>query len=391
MNKESDQNGHEDSDGEIDIRSNSPVVNSGPFKHLYDVKVPTAVKDGDNLKFTITVCDPDNDEELSTVTRIYDDIEWLQHCLMTQNSVSGIIVPPLPNRPETDAKAAESKSKKQLGSGSKVMVQDDFTRDCRSAENYFKLVTHHEVFGKDENLRKFLLEKEAAVKAKVKRGFFNRMSNMVDEARKGQHKDVDDFFQKQREWAVNYGKYMKDASLNFNKMVYAQMRLASCYTHLGTCLSGGTIDRDETSVRINKYLGKLGEGIENAKHGLEVLSANDEKTVAFQLDLFARYMDAVKEMLFRRTCLLVEYEDACKALEKAKPNKKQAAEEAKEKAEKLYEECTINARKELKTFLRNRLISFEDCLSKFAESQIKTARDTYTLLVRSLTEIKQMD
>lgn len=55
--QESDQNGHEDSDGEIDIRSPSPLVNSGPFKHLYDVKVPTAVKDGDNLKFTITVCD----------------------------------------------------------------------------------------------------------------------------------------------------------------------------------------------------------------------------------------------------------------------------------------------------------------------------------------------
>ena len=30
----------------------------------------------------------------------------------------------------------------------------------------------------------------------------------------------------------------------------------------------------------------------------------------------------LKEMLFRRTCLLVVYEDASKALEKAKPNKK---------------------------------------------------------------------
>ena len=29
-------------------------------------------------------------------------------------------------------------------------------------------------------------------------------------------------------------------------------------------------------------------------------------------------------MLFKRTCLLVDYEDASKALEKAKPNKRQA-------------------------------------------------------------------
>ena len=32
----------------------------------------------------------------------------------------------------------------------------------------------------------------------------------------------------------------------------------------------------------------------------------------------------LKEMLFRRTCLLVVYENASKALEKAKPNKKTA-------------------------------------------------------------------
>lgn len=145
------------------------------------------------------------------------------------------------------------------------------------------------------------------------------------------------------------------------------------------------------TVLFFRYLRKLGDGLESAKHGLEVLSANDEMTVAFQLDLFARYMEAVKEMLFKRTCLMVDYEDSIKVLEKAKPNKKQAAEENKLTAEKAYEICTDNARKELRSFLQYRLISFEDCLSKFAESQIKTARDTHSLLIRTLNELKQMD
>ena len=35
---------------------------------------------------------PDNEEEISSVTRIYDDFEWLHHCLTTQNNISGIIV-----------------------------------------------------------------------------------------------------------------------------------------------------------------------------------------------------------------------------------------------------------------------------------------------------------
>lgn len=46
--------------------------------------------------------------------------------------------------------------------------------------------------------------------------------------------------------------------------------------------------------------------------------------MGFQLDLHARYMDSVKDMLFRRTCLLVDYEDANRALEKAKPAKRKA-------------------------------------------------------------------
>ena len=36
-----------------------------------------------------------------------------------------------------------------------------------------------------------------------------------------------------------------------------------------------------------------------------------------------------QEMLLKRTCLLVDYEDSMKALEKAKPNKKQAVSDNK--------------------------------------------------------------
>lgn len=35
-----------------------------------------------------------------------------------------------------DAKSAESKSKKQLGSDTKIVIPDEFTRDCRQIEKY---------------------------------------------------------------------------------------------------------------------------------------------------------------------------------------------------------------------------------------------------------------
>ncbi|KAJ8311257.1 hypothetical protein KUTeg_011192 [Tegillarca granosa] len=174
-------------------------------------------------------------------------------------------VPPLPPRPEVDAKAAESKSKKQLGSDTKVIVPDEFNKDCRNIEKYLRLVVNHEILGKDKTLHQFLCESEAPFGTNVKRGFMSRLSSKVEEARKGQHKDIDEYFHKQREWATEYTRLKKETS---------------------------------------------------------------------------------DEMLFRRTCSLVEYEDSNRNLDKAKPNKQQAAEDAKKKADKAYEDCTENARRE---------------------------------------------
>ncbi|KAJ8298040.1 hypothetical protein KUTeg_024571 [Tegillarca granosa] len=275
--------------------ANSSPYKSGPFTPLYSITVTDAVKNGEALQFTIQVVEAANDDKVKVCLRQYDDIEWLYHCLITQNDISGLIVPPLPPRPEVDAKAAESKSKKQLGSDTKVIVPDEFNKDCRNIEKYLRLVVNHEILGKDKTLHQFLCESEAPVGTKVKRGFMSRLSSKVEEARKGQHKDIDEYFHKQREWATEYTRLMKETSDNFHKLVYCR----------------------------NELFGYLAESLENAK-----------------------------EMLFRRTCLLVEYEDSNRNLDKAKPNKQQAAEEAKKKAEKAYEDCTENARRELKSFLQ---------------------------------------
>lgn len=250
------------------------------------------------------------------------------------------------------------------------------------------MVISHEVFGKSEILKKFLCEKEAAVKTKLKKSLFMRVSQAVDEARKGQHKDIDEFFQKQRDWATKYTACMKETSLNFNKMLYSQMRLANCYGQLTTSIKESIPYKDEVQSEINKYLVVLSEGVDNAKHGLEVMSRNDEKTLGVHLDLYSKYMESVKEMLFRRTCLMVSYEEANKALEKAKPNKREAAEEHKQNIEKAFEECSDSAKRELKSFRQQRILTFGEGLTNFVEAQIRTSRDTITLLLRTLNTIK---
>ncbi|XP_066030031.1 uncharacterized protein [Pocillopora verrucosa] len=62
--------------------------------------------------------------------------------------------------------------------------------------------------------------------------------------------------------------------------------------------------------------------LNGVKESLDVMSTNDDNTLGFTLELYSRYMDTAKEMLFRRTCKLVEYENATKHWKKPNPRTK---------------------------------------------------------------------
>ncbi|KAK7096690.1 sorting nexin-5-like [Littorina saxatilis] len=362
------------------------TINTGTLP-LFRVSVTEAVKDGLSLQFTIMATRIEGDRGL-VVSRQFEDLEWLHHQLVAGNDTEGIIVPPLPMRPEFDPKSAESKTKKQLGSDCNILRPDDFDLECKAVEKYLSLMLSHQTFGRDKNLETFLCEKEAPVRTKVSKGIMGWLSTTIDSARKSQHKDIDDYFGKQRVWAVEYTRVSREASLNFNKVTQSQWRLTSGLQHLSTSLSATLPFKDDSTRAVNKLTLKFAEAVESSRKGLEAVSQTDEKTLGFELDLLARYMDSVKEMLFQRTCLMIVYEDACKALEKAKPQKKQAAEEAKIAAEGAYAHCCENAKKELKTFMRQRILTMQDGLVAFTESQIRTSRDVYSNLVQVLKDVE---
>ena len=64
-----------------------------------------------------------------------------------EHSAAGIIFPPLPAKPSTDPAAAESRSKRQLGSGSRSVLGDgaQWGRDCAALEKYLEMVVSHPV------------------------------------------------------------------------------------------------------------------------------------------------------------------------------------------------------------------------------------------------------
>lgn len=361
-----------------------------PFRFKYAVKVTEPIKDGESVHYTVKTTRTSDSADFS-VRREYEDFEYLHHCLTTQNKIDGIIMPPLPPKPVLEPKETEMKSK-QAGSASKVLIGDEFHKDCHALEMYLKLVLSHPTTGESACLEAFLIHKEAPVRAKAKLGFLNKIVSGVWESRKVNHTDIDEFFQKERDAATIYAAAVHDASNSFNKMVYSQQRISNAYAHLSTTLSLFNVHSEsQFGSDGNKILVKFAEAVDDAKHGSDVDMSNDENTLGFHLDLYSRYAESVKEMLNRRTCLLVNYEDSNKLLDKAKPAKKAAAEEAKALAEKAFEECSEVARIELAAFKRQRLLAFQEALRQHTEAKIKTARDTYTLLAKSLVCFKQMD
>ncbi|XP_077864606.1 sorting nexin-32-like [Saccoglossus kowalevskii] len=133
-----------------------------PFEPWYTVQVVGAEKDGDVVKYEVTTRKLDESNKEVTVIRAYEDFEWLQHCLVTHNDVSGVIIPPMPPKVGVSASGAEAKSKKQLGSSSRTLIGDEFKKDCRSLEKYLQLVIKHNLLGKDETLGKFLTDTEVS-------------------------------------------------------------------------------------------------------------------------------------------------------------------------------------------------------------------------------------
>ncbi|XP_066284240.1 sorting nexin-5-like isoform X1 [Branchiostoma lanceolatum] len=387
-----------------------PTLPPKPFEPVFTVKVTDAAKDGEVVKYSLKTAKIKSESEEYKVVRQYEDFEWLEHCLITQNDIGGIIVPPLPPKPSTTAQSAEARSKKQLGNkkrhGSddeegndiKLVVGDEFEKDCRSLEKYLQLVVTHPILGQDESITKFLTVREAPTRAKLKKSIFSNLSKSLGEARKGGHKmvpknmpDVNEFFQKERDTVNEVSLQMKEAKENYMKIVYGEQRVAVGLSHLSTALHLGGQLQEGADVVVNKLFTQFSEGLEDAKQGLEVMAVNDENTLGFSLDLYSRYLEAEKEMLYRRTCKMMEFEAATKAVEKAKPQKRQMAEAARDKAEKEFEDISKAAEKELKNFHHQRVLTFQDSLVRHADAKIKAARDTYALLTKCVTALKTLD
>ncbi|KAL7891443.1 hypothetical protein AOLI_G00009190 [Acnodon oligacanthus] len=356
---------------------------SAPSVNASSIKITDVTQDGDTLTFAITSQKSSSSAGVC-VFRTYEDFEWLQQSLFSQEDVpglQGVIFPPLPGKPLPSTSLSQAKALKQLGF---LALGDEWMIYSKALELYLHQVAAHTTLSNSKTLYSFLNSTESPGKQRGKKGILNRLSQAMEEMRKEGHKDVDEFFQSERDSSTNLSALFKLSTEKFLDVVLNKQRLALACGHFSTSLHLCVNQDNPTAVAFSKICLKLSDIIEAVKINYEKVSENDISTLGLGLDLESRYQEAKREMLFRRTCKLVELETANRNAERAKPNKKAIMEGVQKATQKEFNIISSVAKQEIEHYHRDRVSLLRDFLICWCEKQLSTARESSALLSQHL-------
>lgn len=347
-------------------------VTSSLSVHGHDIKVTEVLKDGDTLTFLIVSQKLSGTGEYH-VDRTYDDFEWLQQHLFAPEDVPGIqgvIFPPVPAKAQVNASA---KVMKQLG----FLALGEWQPYRQALQTFLRQVATHSILSKNKAVETFLTSTDPPGRQRARKNIFNRLSQAVGEMRKEGHKDVDEFFQTERDQNLVLTGHAKSAAERFLDVVLTQQKIAVACGHfsaaLHLCVEAGD---DPDKQAFSRICVQLSEVFESMKKNMTSVADNNVSTLGLGLDLESRYQEAEKEMLFRRTCKLVELETARRNAERAKPVKKAAMEEVKKAAETEFDHISDVAKQEIVRFEGARVQMLQQALVQWCEKQLVTARES---------------
>ncbi|XP_054473301.1 uncharacterized protein si:dkey-28n18.9 [Anoplopoma fimbria] len=351
-----------------------------------NIKVTEALQDGDTLTFLIVSPKLSGTGEYH-VDRTYDDFEWLQQNLFSQEDVPGIqgvIFPPLPAKAQVNASA---KVMKQLG----FLGLGEWLPYCRALESFLRQIAAHSILSKNKAVEIFLTSSEPPGRQRVRKNIFNRLSQAVEERRKESHKDVDEFFQTERDHNLVLTGCAKTAAERFLDVVQSEQKIAVACGHfsaaLHLCVEQG---EDPDKQAFSKTCVKLSKVFDSMKKNMTSVAENNMNSLGLGLDLESRCQEAEKEMLFRRTCKLVELETARRNAEKAKPLKKAAMEEVKKVVETEFDHISGVAKQEIAWFKVARVEMLQQALVQWCEKQLLTAKESADQFNQHLQALRGM-
>ncbi|XP_027520395.1 sorting nexin-5 isoform X2 [Corapipo altera] len=259
-----------------------------------------------------------------------------------------------------------------------------FKKTVSSHEIFLQRISSHPVLSKDRNFHVFLeYDQDLSVRRKNTKemfgGFLKSVVKSADEVLFSGVKEVEDFFEQEKTFLVNYYNRIKDACAKADKMTRSHKNVADDYIYTSACLNSLAL---EEPTAIKKYLLKVAELFEKLRKVESRVSSDEDLKLSELLRYYMLNIEAAKDLLYRRTRALVDYENSNKALDKARLKSKDVglAEAHQQDCCQKFERISESAKQELMSFKQKRIAAFRKNLIEMAELEIKHAKNNVSLL-----------
>ncbi|KAJ8250830.1 hypothetical protein COCON_G00227520 [Conger conger] len=370
------------------------------------IDIPDALCERDKVKFTVhtkTTLGTFQKQDFS-VPRQHEDFIWLHDTLVETEEYAGLIIPPAPPRP--DFESPREKMHK-LGEGEASMTKEEYTKMKQELEAEYlavfkKTVQVHEIFlqrlsshpilSTDRNFQIFLeYDQDLTVRRKNAKemfgGFFRNMVKTADEVIISGIKEVDEFFDQEKTFLLDYYSKIKDSTAKAEKMTRCHKNVADDYIHVSATLNSLSAD-DDTALK--PHLEKLADLFEKLRKVEGRVASDQELKLTELLRYYMRDIQAAKDLLYRRARALADYENANKALDKARLKGKDIAqaEDFQQQCLQKFNKLSESGKKELTSFKGRRVVAFRKNLMELAELEIKHAKNNVSLLHASIELLK---
>ncbi|KAH0618169.1 hypothetical protein JD844_017159 [Phrynosoma platyrhinos] len=357
---------------------------------LLQIDIPDALSEKDKVKFTVhtkTTLPTFQGPEFS-VTRQHEDFEWLHDAFVETEEYAGLIIPPAPAKPDFDGPREKMH---KLGEGEMSMTKEEFSKMKQELEALSHIAKPEEL---TSTKRVVICGWAVAGLLSVRRkntkemfgGFFKNVVKSADEVLFSGVKEVDDFFEQEKTFLINYYNRIKDACAKADKMTRSHKNVADDYIHTSASLNSLAL---EEPTLLKKYLLKISELFEKLrKVENRVSSDEDLKLSDFGLkysktsNLFSSVTEFFQDLLYRRSRALADYEHSNKALDKARLKSKDVrlAEAHQQECCQRFEKISESAKQELNNFKQKRIAAFRKNLIEMTELEIKHAKKEIVLI-----------
>lgn len=370
------------------------------------IDIPDALCERDKVKFTVhtkTTLSSFQKPEFS-VPRQHEDFIWLHDTMVETEDYAGLIIPPAPPKP--DFEGPREKMHK-LGEGESSMTKEEyakmkqeleaeylavFKKTVQVHEVFLQRLSSHPVFSKDRNFQIFLeYDQDLTVRRKNAKemfgGFFKNMVKTADEVLISGVKEVDEFFEQEKTFLLDYSVKIKDSAAKAEKMTRSHKNVADDYSHISGALNSTAADNNSA---FKKHLEKCADVFEKLRKVEDRVASDQELKLTELLRYYTRDIQAAKDLLYRRARALADYENSNKALDKARLKGKDIAqaEENQKQCLQKFDKLSESGRKELTSFKARRVIAFRKNLIEMTELEIKHAKNSVSLLQGSIEMLK---